>query len=844
MKVRLTQALLALYLAIVSVIIRDFNAISWLLFAAFLLLYFFFSENKFFSSSENLVYVLIALSPFPYLLSLFALYLPFAVFGMVFARKGFIKSYIFGFAVSLLSTILLYTASNYFSMKLNFLVILAFFYTPPFIALLFSMRKNKALDFLNIQFKEYSIILAILAATLFVSINIVNNNSLFVSNGTYMFTKFNLIVKEVQSSGNFPIYDPATSSGESPFLFETPIFFSHLAFAKILLGFIPNVTFYNLYTLFIMFLSTLGLSLLLERIIYSEENEKKFSDILTIILGSIAIGLNFYFAQYLEAFKESFIFPINYLMFSLILEKPKEFRQMAIILCLIALSFIAHTSQGVGIVLLSFSLTALTPLFQKMPVHEIKNWLLKNKIKIALSFVIILFMSLFYIAPAFIFKDFLEKKGEMEWNRLVEYSKSYGRGFIFDVPLSLKNPDVTRNDDKKFSPFISILGPIALITLLLLRKMPKGLAIFLLAYLMHFALSAIAITHPLVGSMEYSYRTAFPYLLILLVVGICSLIAALKQDHLKYALILIFAGNLLYVLPMVRSNIENIHREQFISGDILKEEIEFAKKLPNDGRMITYGLFANAIDPAMATLTNQYLSRYHLTEYARSRSIYSKIHGTHSFGQEDFVFNKTGTELYNYLRLGGYKYIFANICHPAGAFITKELYPNFVFALYQNQCFVFLRVNNASYSEKVGILEKVDGEAYKTPEGYKHLALSPHFNFGANIPYSPEVLNPEPLEYKRISPTEALINGNFKDNEWAVFKEDYFSRWKAYMNGKEVPILATNHNSVLIKTIEGSSIRLKYSILPIERVIGALSFISALVIVLISISWLKAESNQ
>ncbi len=842
MKVKLNQIILAVYLILVSIFIKDYNLVSWGLFAAALTASFFLSGNKIFSSLENLIYLIIALSPFPYLLALFALYLPYSVFGMAFSKKSFVKSYIFGFAVSIISTILLYTASNYFSLKINFLTILAFFYIPAVIALFIWIKKSRSLGFLKIDSKEYLAILAILAATIFVAISIVNNESLFISNGTYMFTKFNLIFDASRGSGEFPIYDPATSSGESPLLFEAPLVFSSMAFANIILNFIPKVMFYNLYTLFILFLSTLGLALLLEKLIGFEEDSKKPAYILIIILGSVSIGLNFYFAQYLEAFKEFFIFPINYLMLSLILEKPKEFREMAIILCLIAISFITHTSQGVGIVFLSFSLIALILIFQKIKINEIKEWILKNKLKIVFSLLLIFLLPLFYIAPAFIFKNFLEDKGPIEFNKIIERAINYGRDFFVDVPVSLNHPELTRNDDKKFGPLISILGIVSFLALLVLRKMPKSLALFASAYLAHFIISALAINHPMIGNLEYGYRTAFPYLLILLVASICAFIAGITIKYLKYALLALLVGNLLYILPMVKTNIGNIHMESFISGGTFKEEIDFAKTLPVDGRMITYGLFSNTIDPGMAALTGHYLSRYHLTEYARTRSIYSKIHGTHSFGQEKFVMEKTPVELYNYLRLGGYRYIFANICHPAGAFVVQSLYPSFVQPLYQNQCSVYVMINGTNYAEKISVLEKVDETVYKNDDGYKYFTLSPHFNFGKDMPYSKGIINPEQLEFKRIKPTEVIINGNFKDNEWIVFKEDYFGRWKAYMNNKEVPIFATNHNSILIKTIEGSSITLKYSVLQIERVIGLLSFISALIILITLLAWLKPDT--
>ena len=60
-----------------------------------------------------------------------------------------------------------------------------------------------------------------------------------------------------------------------------------------------------------------------------------------------------------------------------------------------------------------------------------------------------------------------------------------------------------------------------------------------------------------------------------------------------------------------RINLDNIHGESIISRDgSLKSEKDFIRSLPNDGRFITYGLFANAVDAGMAQTTGHYFSRY------------------------------------------------------------------------------------------------------------------------------------------------------------------------------------------------------------------------------------------
>ena len=141
MKIKFAQIILIIYLVIISIITKNTQLVALgLLIIAFIAAYL-LSKNKIFSSIENLLYILIALIPFPYLLSLFLIYLPFAVFGLLLTKRSFTKSYILGFAVSLIPTILLYTASNYLNFPLSFFTISLFFYLPIVIAVFIAITK-------------------------------------------------------------------------------------------------------------------------------------------------------------------------------------------------------------------------------------------------------------------------------------------------------------------------------------------------------------------------------------------------------------------------------------------------------------------------------------------------------------------------------------------------------------------------------------------------------------------------------------------------------------------------------------------------------------------------------
>ena len=94
-------------------------------------------------------------------------------------------------------------------------------------------------------------------------------------------------------------------------------------------------------------------------------------------------------------------------------------------------------------------------------------------------------------------------------------------------------------------------------------------------------------------------------------------------------------------------------------------------------------------------------------------------------------------------------------------------------------------------------------------------------------------MEPQKLDFRRISPTEIEIYGNFKDNDWVTFKEDYFPRWRAYENGKEIPLAASNHELILVNTVKGNVIKLIYSVLPVEKVYGILSLLSILLLMVV-----------
>jgi hypothetical protein len=307
------------------------------------------------------------------------------------------------------------------------------------------------------------------------------------------------------------------------------------------------------------------------------------------------------------------------------------------------------------------------------------------------------------------------------------------------------------------------------------------------------------------------------------------------------------------MVPYAKQNINNIHKEYFMSGEIYKEELSFIKNLPRDGRIITYGLFGNAVDYGGNQITKMYFARedWEVLDY-HNRNLYNtKIHSSDSFGNSETLFSKSPIELYNYFRIGGYKYLFTNACHPAGNFIARLLYPTYAKPIYQNQqnsCLVIFIVNDTNYAEKISVLEKIDNSAdnsvYNSTGGYRYFAVNSHYSTPKNLKYPKTPIEPVKLEFERLNPTEIIIHGAFEDNGWVSFKETYWPRWKAYTGNYELPIYADNYEQILISTKKGDRILLKYSILPIERIFGIISIFGFLSIAILLLALTKKETNS
>lgn len=822
-KIKLNQILLIVYLIVLSILLKKVLLIPFGLFIVLFVLDGYINKDL-----KNLLYLIVGLTHFLTILSIFIFYLPFAICGLLFENSHFTKKYIFGFSLSIFSASIIYIISILTDVAISRQFLVFIYYAPIAIVVYKIFRRHDGVKTLlsvyKIELKEFMVIIISLLFLFYVTSNIINNRNMYMSNGTYVYTKFHSVLESLIAYNEVPQYDQRIGQGEQLFLTDTPTFYSNLAFISIVLNWIPPVLYFNSITVFIIWLSILGAYLL----IYELLNNKKEGYILHFlaIIGALSIVLSFVFLQLFESFKQSSTYPFDFLALSMIFHSVNSPLYLISIISVLMSSFLIHPTKTTGVILIAIFSFFLNLILNnpKEQISRAFTYLKKNKIKISLIFAIFPLILVFYLFPGYYYGNYAR---EAHFPKLKELRPAtYITDFFLDkgtAPLSLNYPDLNRIDDKKLGFFLSVFGVIAffLVYFNFRKEYFRKTAVFSMAYILHFLVSSIIVQIPPFGAAEYGYRTPVPFLLVVFVASIAVVIWNINNKIIRILLTLVFLGAFVHASFFVKQNLENIHREEIIAGETFSREVNFLKQLPIDGRIITFGMYSNAVDTAMSDLTEHYFSRYGYLQWDFEDNIYDRIVTMNSYGVVSVIEPLSSNELSNYLRLGGYKYTFLNICHPVGALVLKKLYPDNAYPLYQNpegQCLVFLGVNKSNYAEKVDIVKYVNESKYKNSNGYWHITFNRNkkihnFNLNPYLDYLvDEPREPLPLNFARNKPTEIQIFGDFKKNEWVVFKEEYFPRWKSYMDGKEIPLLATNNRMMLIKTNEGDKITLIYSL--------------------------------
>ena len=510
MKIKLLQLLTIAYFLLVFVLLKAFNIFSVIfLIIAFLIDY--FTDIR--SGIKNLLYLLVALLAVPQLLGIFMIYLPFTVFGLLLAKRSFVKNYVLGFALSFIPSNLIYLITTYLSIPLNFPVIIALFYFIPLTAIL--VLNKKSIKFFEIDNKEYILILLVLFFTAIVAVNIISDKNLFMANGVRVFTRVNTAVEGLKNDGLVPIYNPKIAQGEITYLWSTPAFHTHAALAHYLLRKADSILFFNVQSFFILFLSTLSLGLLFRSLINDE-----WSTANMLVVASIAVstGLNFYFLQLLESFQQNYSYPMAYLFLSIILDNPKRFEDFLILMYISVTIVTIHLPYGAGVLVIAaclFFLLKISGFRNENQASQLVKWMLSNKLKLSITLLIIFLLPLFYIAPSFIYKDFFTEIPQ----RAINYYNTktdainFFKGLFYNEArfLSLRYPDVNRIDDHKFGFFISLFGVLTSFFLIAMYKLKntKNLRIFALAFIINLIILSV-IAERISIRLGGFYRTTGP----------------------------------------------------------------------------------------------------------------------------------------------------------------------------------------------------------------------------------------------------------------------------------------------------------------------------------------------
>src|SRR3989344_6443835 len=229
MRVSLSDAAIGVYIILVSIFISGFSVFPIIILGlAYICAYAF----KIKPEVKNLIYVLVAMSPFPPILILFAIYLPYSVFGLLLKKRNFLKSYILGYGISYLSVLLIYLLSVYMGIRLNLFFIMIIFYLPPVLGLLKVLREKKPIDVFEVGKREFTAIALLLFFTMFIGSGIINDKSVFIVNSTNQWARAKFFSDSIGKYGEIPIYQHNIAQGEAT-LWESPLLYNILGFLNI-----------------------------------------------------------------------------------------------------------------------------------------------------------------------------------------------------------------------------------------------------------------------------------------------------------------------------------------------------------------------------------------------------------------------------------------------------------------------------------------------------------------------------------------------------------------------------------------------------------------------------------
>src|SRR3989338_3285489 len=501
MKISISDAIIAVYLILVFIFIKSFSVFPLIMLGlAYICAYAF----KIKPEIKNLIYVLVAMSSFAPIVVLFAVYLPFSIFGFLLKKRNFLKSYILGYGISYLSVMLIYLLSVYLRIRLNLFVITLVFYLPPVFGFLRVLSKKMPMDVFKISKREFIAVVLLLFFTMFIGFSIISDKSVFIANSTNQWARAKFFSDSIEKYGEIPIYQHNIAQGEAT-LWESPLLYNAIAFLNVAFKGISPVYIFNAFSVFILLLSVWALFILFESILEGKIGSGwNFAGMLSV---SALAGLNFYFLHMMESFKQFSAYPIDRLLLVLIIDDLADARDYLTAVFLILMSFLLHATHAFGVIIMASALFVLIKLnsckISGLP-QQCVSWLAKNWKALAAVFLPLALLPLYYLTPHTIFKDFVAQADFFRTPNVLSAAYNYVTEIFMDSntnPLKLRYPQHGRLDDNIFGPVIAIFGIASLIILLLKvrSKDTRKFFLFLAAFVIGFIGLAFARTVSKIG---------------------------------------------------------------------------------------------------------------------------------------------------------------------------------------------------------------------------------------------------------------------------------------------------------------------------------------------------------
>jgi hypothetical protein len=287
-----------------------------------------------------------------------------------------------------------------------------------------------------------------------------------------------------------------------------------------------------------------------------------------------------------------------------------------------------------------------------------------------------------------------------------------------------------------------------------------------------------------------------------------------------------------------------MHRTtDFVSSPVIAHQLEKPNAdlatLGPEHRFTTYGPPAIAFHAMMAVVHRVPVNGYGFRQGQHTDIWYTLLYNLSTEGPPA---DADGMQLFNLLRATNTKYIWMDICQPGG----KAAYQRFLEdcggcgikrkdldLAGGEDCVSILVLPNTSYAELTPFYAATEDTRtlYRRPHASRATFLQsgvPPLDGTMNFSQLPE---PEPLAFSR--PHNEEIRVTIPRPGWVVVKEEYFPRWQAALNGRELPLVETSLGLMAVNAPEAGELVLTYRTFLRGRVLAVIS----LAVLLIAAFW-------